>query len=84
MIINHIPSFISGHIIKSLNKVIKLYGIVGFVVCIVLVYMEFEKVADMLGNVEVKILSVQDHMGKVYRTIITLKERGRVIINALP
>ena len=38
-----IPRQTSGNIIKILNKVIKLYGIGGFVINVILTDMEFNK-----------------------------------------
>ena len=45
---DHIPSQTEEHIIKSLNKVIKLYGSGGLIIHIILMDMEFQKVKDRL------------------------------------
>ena len=53
--VNHIPSQTSDHLSKILNKVINLYGRGGFIICVILIDLEFENVAEILGNFEVKI-----------------------------
>ena len=55
MTVEHTPSQTSDQLSKSLIKVIKLHGRVGFIIHMILVDMEFEKVAELLGNVEVNI-----------------------------
>ena len=55
MTVEHIPSLTPDQLSKSLNKVIKLYGRGGFIIRVILMDMEFEKVAELLGNIEVKI-----------------------------
>ena len=50
VIFNHIQIRTAGQLNKSLNKVIKLYRIGGFIICVTLMHMEYEKVADMLGK----------------------------------
>ena len=44
---------------------------------------EFDKVVEILGNVEVNIAEAREHVVEVDRTIITLKEQERLIINTL-
>ena len=48
--VKHIPSQTVQQISKILNKVIKLYVRVGFIISVILMDMEFEKVAEMLGT----------------------------------
>ena len=53
--VEHIPSQKSEQLSKNLNKVIKLYGRGGFVIRVILMDMEFENVAELMGKVEVNI-----------------------------
>ena len=53
--VGHIPSQTDEQISKILNKVINLYGRGGFIIHVILMDLEFEKVANLMVNVEVKI-----------------------------
>ena len=55
LIVEHIPIQTDDQISKILNKVIKLYVRVGFIISVIMMDMEFEKVAEILVNVEVNI-----------------------------
>ena len=43
--VEHIPSQTSKQLSKSLNKVIKLYGRGGFIICLIMMDMDFWRVA---------------------------------------
>ena len=53
--IEHIRSRTYDQILKTLNKMINLYGRGGFIIHVILMDLEFEKVANLMVNVEVKI-----------------------------
>ena len=57
MTVDKIPIQTTGKLSIGLNKVIKLYGIGGFIIGIIIMDMEFDKVADKLVKVEVKIIA---------------------------
>ena len=61
--VEHIPSQTVAQISNSLNKVIKLYGRGGFVIRMILMDTDFEKVAELLGNVEFGISAAREHVG---------------------
>ena len=84
MTVEHIPSWTAEHLSESLNKFIELYGRCGFIICLILMDMDIEKGAEILGNIEVYITSPRENLGEVERTIITVKKRGIRIINSLP
>ena len=63
---------------------IELYERGGFIICVIMIDMEFEKVADNFVNVEVNIAEAQEHTREAERTIRTVKEYWREIINKLP
>ena len=48
--VNHIPSHTADQLSRSFNKVIKLYGQRGFVMSMILMDMDLDKVEDELGK----------------------------------
>ena len=46
--------------------------------------MEFDRVAELLGNIEVNIRAAREHMGEVERMYQNVNQRGRGFDNALP
>ena len=81
--VEHILSWTFGHLNKSLNKMIKLYGRDGLIIHVILMDMDLEKVMDTLVKLEVNVEAAQERMGEVERKTIMVKERGRRIINTL-
>ena len=82
--IEHIPSQTAEHISKSLNRMIKLYRRGGFIIRVILMGIEFERVDKLMGNVKVNIAAAREHVGEVDRTIRTVNEYGIGIVNKLP
>ena len=62
---------------------IKLYERGDSIISVIMMDIEFDKVVEILGNVEVNIAEAREHVVEVDRTIITLKEQERLIINTL-
>ena len=60
--VEHIPILTADQLIKSLNKVIKLYGRGGFIIHVKLMDMEFVKVTGLLGNAEGTITAEIEHV----------------------
>ena len=60
--VEYIPSQIEYQMSKSWNKVIKLYERGGLIVRMILMDVEFEKVAETLGDVEVNIVVAREHV----------------------
>ena len=60
----HILSQTVDQLIKILSsyKVIELYVRGGFVIHVILMYMDFENTADKLGKVEINTSEVQEHL----------------------
>ena len=48
----------------------------GFIIRVILMDTEFEKLTDMLGKVKVKIAAARENVAEVERTTRTLKELG--------
>ena len=53
--IEHIQSRTYDQILKTLNKMINLYGRGGFTIILILMDMEFDRMAELLGNVVVNV-----------------------------
>ena len=63
VIVKHVPIWAADNFSRSPNKTIKLYGRGGFVISVIIIYMEFKKVIVMLDNAEVYITAAQEHVG---------------------
>ena len=63
--VEHIQSQTSEQIIKSLNKLIKLYGRGGLFIRMILKEMEVEKVAELLVKVEVNLEESREHVEEI-------------------
>ena len=73
MTVEHIPSRTPDQPIKNLNKVIKSYGRGGFIIRVILMYMEFDNMDKLLENFEVNIKAAREHVVEVDRIIRTAK-----------
>ena len=81
--INHILSWTSGQLIKIKNKVIKLYGIKVFIIRLLLMKRDINKVVDNTKNLEVNIALAQENVEEVEKTTIMVKEQGIRIMNTI-
>ena len=52
VIVDYIPINTSVQVRKSLNKLMKLYGIGSFIIPVILKDMEFDNVSEVLGKLE--------------------------------
>ena len=59
----YIPTRTDAHLSSSLKKIVQIYEKNGFYVNVVMMDMEFEKVADKIGNTEVNTTSAREHVG---------------------
>ncbi len=62
---------------------VKLYAQVGFVICLVLMDMYFEKVKDKFDKVEINTTAAHEHVCKIERCNQTVKEQSRGTIYEL-
>ena len=81
--INHILSWTSRQLIKIKNKVIKLYGIKVFIIRLLLMKRDINKVVDNTKNLEVNIALAQENVEEVEKTTIMVKEQGIRIMNII-
>ena len=67
--IENVESRTAAHLSRSLEKTIRVYARISFTVCVILLDMEFEKVADELDLVTVNILAVREHVAAIEQGI---------------
>ena len=77
------PSRTKKQLARLLRRVCMLYGRGGFVVRVILMDMEFEKVSDEIGLVEVNTAAAREHVGEIERSIRLMKERARCVVASL-
>ena len=69
---------------KSLKKIVQLYACGGFITRVTLMDMEFEKVKDELGLIDVNTTAVREHVAEIEQGIRLLKERSQCVVKSLP
>ena len=67
----------------SLTKVVKLYARGGFVVYLVLMDMEFEKIKDKFDKIKINMTAVQEHVCEIEGCNQAVKERSRGTISEM-
>ena len=60
--VENLSTSTAGQFAKPLINVVKLYNISGFVICLVLMDMEFENIKDKVGLVEVNTTVAREHV----------------------
>ena len=74
MNINNILRWTEVHLSKNLNTSIKLYRIRCYIMCAILIEVDFEKMVNKLEKVEVKIDEKREHIREVEMTTRMVKE----------
>ena len=74
------PSRTAKQLSKSLTKIVKIYARGGFIVRLVMMDMEFEKIKDEFDTVVVNTTGVREHVGEIKRLIKFIKERACCVI----
>ena len=82
--IQHVKSRKADVLAEGLKKACNIYGRAGYIVDILLLDPEFEKVEEFLPNVQCNFTAAREHVPVAERKIRTIKERGRGTINLLP
>ena len=78
-----LPSRTAKQLSSSLNKIVKIYARGGYIVRLILMDMEFEKVKSEMDSVEINTTAAREHVGEIERGIRTLKERCRCVLAGL-
>jgi hypothetical protein len=73
----------SKHLALTLERVIRVYIVAGFIVQVALMDMEFEKLKDVLPNITINTTAAREHVGEIERKIRVIKERARGTMAAL-
>jgi hypothetical protein len=68
----------------TLEQVIRVYGVAGYIVQVALMDMEFKKLKDVLPNITINTTAAREHVGEVERKIQVIKERARGAMATLP
>ena len=80
----HVPSRTAKQLSKLFKKIVQLYARGGFIIRVILMDMEFEKVKDELGLIDVNTTAAREHVAEIERGIRLLKERSRCVVKSLP
>jgi hypothetical protein len=68
----------------TLEQVIRVYGVAGFIVQVALMDMEFENLKDVLPNIMINTTASRERIGEIERKIQVIKERARGTMATLP
>ena len=79
-----IPTWTARQLANSLMKVVYGYAHGGFVVNLMLMDQEFEKIKDVMPLVEVNTTAAREHVPEIERRIRTIKERVRATTSQFP
>ena len=80
----YLPTRMGKQLGSSLTKVVSLYAQGGFTVCPIWMDQEFDKVTDLLLNVEVNTTVAHEHVLEIERMHRTIKEHARGTRAMLP
>ncbi len=75
-----LPSHTATQLSNSLTKIVRLYAHTGFIVCVIMMDQEFDKVKDACKMVEINTTVACKHVGEIKRFIRTIKERSRALV----
>jgi hypothetical protein len=69
---------------NSLMKIVRLYARTGFIVSIIMMDQEFDKVKEACKMVKLNTTAAGKHVGEIKRFIQTIKEHSRALVLDLP
>jgi hypothetical protein len=69
---------------NSLTKIVRLYARTSFIVRVIMMDQEFDKVKDACNMVEINTTAVREHIGEIECFIRTIKECSRALMSDLP
>jgi hypothetical protein len=82
--VEQLPTHTSWQLNSSVTKIVWLYAHTGFIVKVVMVDQEFDKIEDEINMVEINTTAACEHIGKIERFIQTIKECSRALVSDLP
>ena len=80
----HLPVRTALSLSRHMKRVLDVYGRAGFRVRTILMDDEFEKLKPLMPSVECNTTAAKEHVSETERTIRTLKEQVRGLLNTLP
>ena len=80
----YIPSRIAQQLANYLTEIVNAYTCGGFLIDLVLMDMEFEKVRYKLEIIEVNTTAAREHVPEIERQICLIKERVRCTTSDFP
>jgi hypothetical protein len=72
--IKFLPLQTAKHLSLTLEQVIRVYGVAGFIVQVALMDMEFEKLKDVMSNITINTTAAREHVREIERKIQVIKE----------
>jgi hypothetical protein len=69
---------------NSLTKIVRLNARTGFIICVIMMDQEFDKVKDACDMVEINTTAACKHVGEIKCFIRTIKECSRALVSDLP
>jgi hypothetical protein len=63
--VEQLPSRTATQLSNSLTKMIKLYAQPGYIVCVIMMDQEFNKVKDACDTVEINTTAAREHVSKI-------------------
>jgi hypothetical protein len=82
--VEQLPSQTATQLSNSLTKIVRLYVCTGFIVRVIMMDQEFDKVEDACEMVEINTTAAREHVGEIEHFIRTIKECSRALVSDLP
>ncbi len=82
--IEQLPTRMATQLSNSLTKIVRLYARTGFIICVIMMDQEFDKVEDTNEMVEINTTAAREHVSKIERYIRPTKECSRALVSDLP
>jgi hypothetical protein len=79
-----LPTCTARQLNSSLTKIVRLYAHTGFIIKVVMMDQEFNKVEDEINLVEINTTAAHEHIGEIKQFIRVIKERSRALVSDLP
>jgi hypothetical protein len=82
--VEYLKSRTAKKLVHTLERVVHIYGMAGFIVQTALMDMEFKKLKDKFPNVILNTTAAREHVGEIEKKIRVVKERARCTTSILP
>jgi hypothetical protein len=82
--IKQLPTRTATQLRNSLTKIGRLYACTGFIIRVIMMDQEFDKVEDTNEMVEINTTAACKHVGEIKRYIRAAKERSRALVLNVP